>query len=89
MATQTGVADRMFRALADAGINIQAITTSEIKISVLVKREQALAALRAVHDEFELDKPPQDRVALRRDSAAAGEAPTRSTSSPGCSGWKT
>ena len=38
MATQTGVAERMFRALADAGINIQMITTSEIKISVLVDR---------------------------------------------------
>jgi aspartate kinase len=62
MATQTGVADRMFRALAEAGINIEAITTSEIKVSVLVKREQALAALRAVHDEFELGKPPKDRV---------------------------
>ena len=37
--TQTGVADRMFRALAEAGINIQMITTSEIKISVLVARE--------------------------------------------------
>jgi aspartate kinase len=63
MATQTGVADRMFRALADAGINIEAITTSEIKISVLVKRDQALAALRAVHDEFELHRPPRDRLA--------------------------
>jgi aspartate kinase len=62
MATQTGVADRMFRALSDANINIEAITTSEIKVSVLVKREQALAALRAVHDEFELDKPPKERV---------------------------
>lgn len=63
MATQTGVADRMFRALADEGINLEAITTSDIKISVLVKRDQALAALRAVHSEFELDKPPGDRVA--------------------------
>jgi aspartate kinase len=62
MATQTGVADRMFRALADAKINIEAITTSEIKVSVLVKREQALAALRAVHSEFELDRKPSDRV---------------------------
>jgi len=62
MATQTGVADRMFRALSDEGINIEAITTSEIKVSVLVKREQAIAALRAVHDEFELDRPPRDRL---------------------------
>ncbi len=64
MATQTGVADRMFRALADEGINIEAITTSEIKVSVLVQREQALAALRAVHNEFELDRPPKDRQAF-------------------------
>ena len=42
MARQTGVADKMFRALADEGINIQMITTSEIKISVLVDRDSAL-----------------------------------------------
>jgi aspartate kinase len=58
MARQTGVAVRMFRALAEAGINIQVITTSEIKISVLVAREQSLAALRAVHRAFELHEPP-------------------------------
>jgi aspartate kinase len=74
MATQTGVADRMFRALADARINIEAITTSEIKVSVLVKRDQALAALRAVHDEFELDKPPKDRVRFGEAASAAGRA---------------
>lgn len=62
MATQAGVADRMFRALADAQINIEAITTSEIKVSVLVKREQGTAALRAVHSEFELDRQPKDRI---------------------------
>jgi aspartate kinase len=62
MATQTGVADRMFRALAEAGINILAITTSQIKISALVKREQAMQALRAVHSEFELEKPPGERA---------------------------
>jgi aspartate kinase len=61
MATQAGVADRMFRALAEAGINILAITTSQIKISVLVSRVQSLEALRAVHGEFELEKPPGDR----------------------------
>ncbi|TWT74566.1 Aspartokinase 2 [Posidoniimonas polymericola] len=58
MATQSGVADRMFRALAESNINIQAITTSEIKVSCLVKREQGLEALRAVHGEFELDRAP-------------------------------
>ncbi len=74
MATQTGVADRMFRALADADINIEAITTSEIKVSVLVKREQALAALRAVHDEFELGKPPRDRVKFGESTPVAKQA---------------
>jgi aspartate kinase len=74
MATQTGVADRMFRALADEGINILAITTSEIKVSVLVKREQALAALRAVHSEFELDRAPKDRVAFGEKRTAQRQA---------------
>ncbi|HEX4129250.1 MAG TPA: aspartate kinase [Pirellulales bacterium] len=61
MATQTGVAQKMFRALADAGINILMITTSEIKISVLVSKDQGLAALRTLHREFELDKAPSGR----------------------------
>ena len=58
MATQTGVAQKMFRALADAGANILAITTSEIKISVLVSREQGLPALRTVHGTFTLETEP-------------------------------
>ena len=64
MATQTGVADRMFRALADAKVNIQAITTSQIKISCLVERAQGMEALRAVHDEFELEKSPSSRASF-------------------------
>jgi aspartate kinase len=62
MAKQTGVADRMFRALAEAGVNIQMITTSEIKISVLVEREQAQTALRAVHRAFALEQTPKGAV---------------------------
>ncbi|MCA9195421.1 MAG: aspartate kinase [Planctomycetales bacterium] len=62
MAYQTGVAQQMFRALADAGINIQMITTSEIKISVLVARNQAQSALRAVHQSFGLFRRPTDAV---------------------------
>ncbi len=58
MAEQTGVAEKMFRALADAGVNILMITTSEIKISVLVARDQGLTALRTVHRVFELEQPP-------------------------------
>ena len=62
MATQTGVADRMFRALANEGINIEAITTSQIKISALVTSDRAHEALRAVHQEFELEKSPESRT---------------------------
>jgi aspartate kinase len=58
MAHQTGVADKMFRALAEAEVNIQMITTSEIKISVLVKRNAAAKALAAVHRAFSLHDVP-------------------------------
>ena len=70
MATQTGVAERMFRALAERGINIIMITTSEIKISVLVAREHALEALRTVHGEFALEKDPDGGA--RGDAGGAG-----------------
>ncbi|MCU0958866.1 MAG: aspartate kinase [Pirellulaceae bacterium] len=58
MARQVGVANMMFSALAREEINIQMITTSEIKISVLVDRQAALPALRAVHHVYDLDKEP-------------------------------
>ena len=64
MARQTGVADRMFRAVADAGVNILMITTSEIKISVLVQRSEAVDALRSVHQAFRLDEEPPETPAL-------------------------
>ena len=54
MRTHTGVAQRMFKALADAGVNIQNITTSEIKISCIIDKEQAPRALQIIHDAFEL-----------------------------------
>jgi aspartate kinase len=57
MRTHSGVARRMFTALAAAKVNILMISTSEIKISVLVLKDEAPRALRAVHAEFELDKP--------------------------------
>jgi aspartate kinase len=63
MRTHTGVARAMFQALADAGINIQMITTSEIKISVLVDREVGPHALRIVHEAFQLDRPVVDSPA--------------------------
>ena len=60
MATATGVAETMFQALADAEINMQMITTSEIKISALISRDQASQALSVVHRAFTLDQPPAD-----------------------------
>ncbi|MGW8256925.1 MAG: aspartate kinase [Thermoguttaceae bacterium] len=59
MVTQPGVAGTMFRSLAEKGINIQLITTSEIKISVLVERQYAHEALRTVHEAFQLEKPSE------------------------------
>jgi aspartate kinase len=69
MARQTGVAKRMFRALADAEVNIQMITTSEIKISVLVARDAAAKALEAVHRAFALEREPPANAA---DAATGG-----------------
>ncbi|NUQ61881.1 MAG: aspartate kinase [Pirellulales bacterium] len=58
MATQPGVAEKMFRALAEKEINILMISTSEIKISVLVDRDVAVDALRTMHSAFQLDVQP-------------------------------
>lgn len=52
MVTTPGVAAKMFEALYDANINIQMINTSEIRVSVLIREEDAAAAVRAVHDKF-------------------------------------
>lgn len=56
MRSQAGVAKKMFEVLASEGVNIQVITTSEIKISVLVDRKYMELAVRALHDAFELEK---------------------------------
>ncbi|MEW5933297.1 MAG: ACT domain-containing protein, partial [Bacillota bacterium] len=54
MATHPGVAARMFGALARNGINIQVISTSEIRISCLIDAADLERAVTALHDEFEL-----------------------------------
>lgn len=54
MRVHTGVAGRMFKALAEAKINIQNITTSEIKISCIIGKEEAARALQIVHEAFKL-----------------------------------
>lgn len=59
MEYRSGIAEKMFRAIADKGINIQMITTSEIKISILVSKEDGVNALRAAHDVFEMYEPPK------------------------------
>ncbi|MBI1348049.1 aspartate kinase [bacterium] len=56
MRTHTGVAAQMFHSLSQAGVNMTMITTSEIKISALVNRDQSQIALNAVHDGFALEK---------------------------------
>ncbi|MBD2179034.1 aspartate kinase [Pseudanabaena sp. FACHB-1998] len=54
MIYQSGIAARMFSALADAGINIEMIATSEIKVSCVVRDNQAEQALKLIHQEFDL-----------------------------------
>lgn len=61
MRSHTGVASKMFKALGDAGINIQMITTSEIKISVVIDEDCLEKGVRAIHDAFELDKLSQEK----------------------------
>ncbi|WP_025041616.1 aspartate kinase [Nitrosospira briensis] len=58
MRSHVGIASRMFRALAEEGINIQMISTSEIKISVVVDEKYMELAVRVLHKVFELDQAP-------------------------------
>ena len=55
MITTPGVTYRMFKALADHKINIQVISTSEIKISVLINKKNINKAIVALHKEFKLE----------------------------------
>jgi len=57
MRSHTGIASKMFAALAREGINIEMISTSEIKISCVIKKKYAELAVRVLHDVFELEKP--------------------------------
>lgn len=58
MRSQSGVAAKMFKVLSDEGVNIKVITTSEIKISVLIDRKYMELAVQSLHDAFDLDKIP-------------------------------
>ena len=56
MRTQSGIAKQMFEVLSEKQINMQVISTSEIKISVLIQADYTELAVRSLHDAFELDK---------------------------------
>ena len=57
MRTHAGIASKMFRTLAEEGINIQMISTSEIKIAVVIDEKYMELAVRALHKVFDLDQP--------------------------------
>ncbi len=77
MQTHTGVAAQMFRILADCGINIEMVTTSEIKVSVLIDRQACDDAVRAVHDGFALHeaRPVVPSVGMAAGIPAARRSP--------------
>jgi aspartate kinase len=62
MRSHPGVAARMFRTLADLGINLRMISTSPIKISCMIARDELPTAVRALHDAFELETAPTVEV---------------------------
>ena len=62
MRTNPGVSAKLFGALSQAGINVDMISTSEIRLSVLVELAQLDDAVRAVHSAFELDASETEAV---------------------------
>ncbi|MBT3619489.1 MAG: ACT domain-containing protein, partial [Porticoccaceae bacterium] len=62
MRSHAGVAATMFEALAEEGINIQLITTSEIKITVVIEERYLELAVRALHSGFDLDAPDAEQA---------------------------
>ena len=62
MRSHAGVASRMFEALSQADINIQMISTSEIKVSVVLDEARLEDAVRTLHDAFELDQPAREET---------------------------
>ncbi len=84
MKTNTGIAEKMFAALASEKISMKMITTGEIKISVLVDKADAEKALRAVHSAFSLEKPRygagasvddvnHSKIAVRKNNQTPGD----------------
>ncbi len=69
MRSHSGIAARMFSALAQHGIDLQMISTSEIKISVVIAKAQADEAVRVLHREFQLEQAPAPLKPSRRTTA--------------------
>ena len=67
MATNPGVAAMFFEAMYDAGVNIQMISTSEIKITVLINRDDVDVAMKAVHDKFKMASVNMRKVGADED----------------------
>jgi aspartate kinase len=62
MRSHVGLASKMFKTLADEGINIQMISTSEIKIAVVIDEKYLELSVRVLHKAFELDKGPDQSL---------------------------
>ncbi len=77
MRIHTGVAERMFATLAEAGINIQNITTSEIKVSCLIQEARGKEALKLVHDAFDLGGRKIRRSAKKKAAKKSKSKTTR------------
>jgi aspartate kinase len=67
-----GYAARMFAALADAGVNIEMISTSEIRITTIIAEDNLETAVKALHAAFELERPEVADATRPASSAAAG-----------------
>jgi aspartate kinase len=72
-----GYAARMFHALADAGVNIEMISTSEIRITTIIAEDALETAVQALHRAFELERPESAVVEAASASAKAGTAAAR------------
>jgi aspartate kinase len=74
MRTHAGVAARMFRTLGEEGVNIQMISTSEIKISVVIDEADGPRAVRALHRAFDLGSAPERKGGGRKASRKGGRS---------------
>jgi aspartate kinase len=72
-----GYAARMFHALADAGVNIEMISTSEIRITTIIAEDALETAVQALHRAFELERPESAALEAASRSGKAGTAAAR------------